>query len=74
MPKYSITINFFVPKNIVEVVKKIEIPEKFVYDWRKEGFFHCTVKAIELRDTLPSEQEIELIINARQSNCTKFFM
>ncbi|MBS3084209.1 2'-5' RNA ligase family protein [Candidatus Pacearchaeota archaeon] len=63
MPKYSITINFFVPKNIVEVVKKIEIPEKFVYDWRKEGFFHCTVKAIELRDTLPSEQEIELIIN-----------
>jgi len=47
----------------IKKVKKIEIHEKFIYDWRKEGFFHCTVKAIELRDTLSSEQEIKLIVD-----------
>ena len=63
MPKYSITLNFFIPNDVVKIVKKINIPEKFIYDWRKGGFFHCTVKALELRDTLPSEQEIKLIID-----------
>ena len=63
MAKYSITLNFFIPKNIVESVKKINITEEFIYNWRKEGFFHCTLKALELRDTLPSKQEIKLIID-----------
>ncbi|MEK6792517.1 MAG: 2'-5' RNA ligase family protein [Nanoarchaeota archaeon] len=63
MPKYSITFNFFIPKEIVDIVKKIKIPERHIYDWRKEGFFHCTVKALELRDTLLYEQEIKSIID-----------
>ena len=63
MPKYSVTLNFFMPKKIVEAVKKINISENLIFDWRREGFFHCTVKALESRDTLPSEQEIKLIID-----------
>lgn len=63
MYKYSVTLNFFIPEKIVKAVGKIKIPGRFMYDWRQKGIFHCTVKGLQHRETLPSKQEIKDIIN-----------
>jgi 2'-5' RNA ligase len=62
MARYSITLNFFIPRQIIKEVKKEELGDNFIFDWRKEGFFHCTVKAIELSDNLPSKEHLNSLI------------
>lgn len=66
MSRYSITLNFFISKEIVQELKKVVIEGNCSYDWRDSEFAHCTIKAISLCDKIPDEisvwsKEIERI-------------
>jgi len=72
MARYSITLNFLLPKQIVQKLKDIKISENFAFDWRNSNFCHCTVKAIALCDEIPKEikswaKESEKIISRQKS-------
>ncbi len=57
MAKYSITINFFIPKEIVVKLKKVKISGDIFFDWRSSNLCHCTIKAIYLGDKIPKKIE-----------------
>lgn len=59
MANYSITLNFFLPKKIVEALKKVRVTGKFAFDWRNSDFCHVTVKAIALTDEKPKEKILD---------------
>ncbi len=59
---YSITLNFFIPEKIISKVKNEELSEDFIFDWRKKGLFHCTVKALELSRAMPSKEYLDSLI------------
>lgn len=59
MANYSITLNFLLPKKIVEAFKKIEVSGNFAFDWRDSDFCHCTVKAISLCDEIPEKETLD---------------
>ncbi len=56
MPNYSITLNFFIPKTIVNKFNEIEISKPLSFDWREKEYCHCTVKPIALCDELPQQE------------------
>ncbi|MBM3230427.1 2'-5' RNA ligase family protein [Candidatus Pacearchaeota archaeon] len=58
MGRYSVTLNFFLPQNIVSNLEKVDIQEDISFDWRKSSASHCTVKAIYISDKLPSKKEL----------------
>lgn len=62
MAKYSITLNFFIPRRIVEKLKKVKINGKIKYDWRSGKYSHCTVKAIHHTETMPAKKELSMWI------------
>ena len=59
MANYSITLNFFLPKKIVEALKEVKISGNFVFDWRNSDFCHVTVKAISLTDEKPKKDILD---------------
>ncbi len=58
MAKYSITLNFFIPKELVQKLKNVKLSGKHRFDWRKTDFCHCTVKAISTCDDIPKDMEL----------------
>ena len=64
---YSITLNFFLPKKIVEALKDVKYSGNFAYDWRDSGFCHVTVKAISKSDAFPKKELLdEWIMKSKQ--------
>jgi 2'-5' RNA ligase len=58
-PSFTITLNFFVPDEVVENLKAVNVSGRATFDWRKPGFAHCTVKAIWHGTDIPDEKVIE---------------
>ncbi|MSR86111.1 hypothetical protein EXS74_01810 [Candidatus Woesearchaeota archaeon] len=57
MAKYSITLNFFIPKKIVQKLKEVKIQKNSAFDWRNSNNSHCTIKAIVVCDEIPKQIE-----------------
>lgn len=64
--RYSITLNFFIPNIILNEVKKEKLKGKFIFDWRKKGYFHCTVKALELSNILDKKHLDYLLAKSKK--------
>lgn len=62
MAKYSITLNFFIPQEIVEKFKSIKIEGNINIDRRESNFCHCTVKAISHHYQIPKKEILEKYI------------
>lgn len=58
MERYAVTLNFFVPEEIVTSLREIYIPRKMAFDLRVTGLCHCTVKSIWSDDEFPKENQI----------------
>ena len=58
MSKYSITLSFFIPQEIVQKLKDVKISGNITFNWRNSEFCHCTLKAISLCNKIP--QDIDL--------------
>ena len=71
MSKYSITLNFFIPEELIPILKKLEFTEEIKYDWRKTGYAHCTIKAIEIRNSEPSKKDVLKWIRATNEVLSK---
>ena len=56
---YAITLNFFVPDEVVERLKEVQVSGLVSFDWRKSDFVHCTVKAIYYGTEIPDPKVIE---------------
>ena len=48
-----ISLNIPVPKKIIQKLRRVKIMGDFVFDWRKEGFCHCTLKMLSVEEGLP---------------------
>ncbi|MCK5027755.1 MAG: 2'-5' RNA ligase family protein [Candidatus Pacebacteria bacterium] len=59
MANYSITLNFLLPKKIVEALKEVKVSGNFAFDWRKSDFCHCTVKAISISEEIPKKEILD---------------
>lgn len=59
MPNFSITLNFFIPDNIIEELNKTVEAVDFSFDFRKSQTCHCTVKSLYLGDDIPSKSELD---------------
>ncbi|MBW3020898.1 2'-5' RNA ligase family protein [Candidatus Woesearchaeota archaeon] len=55
----SITLNFFIPKKIVQALKKIKVSGIVAYDWRDSDLCHVTIKAISKSDTHPDKKQLD---------------
>jgi len=62
MAKYSITLNFFIPQEIVEKFKSIKIEGNIDIDRRESNFCHCTVKAISHHHQIPTKEILKKYI------------
>jgi 2'-5' RNA ligase len=58
-PSYTITLNFFVPDEVVENLWEVRVSGKVLFDWRKHRSAHCTVKAIYHGTEIPDEKIIQ---------------
>lgn len=67
MANYSVTLNFFVPQDIVENLKKVNIHWDMVYDYRFSIFSHCTIKAISHHELSPSKELLDHYIQVSQN-------
>ncbi len=56
---YSITLNFFLPKAIVQDLKKVIVGGDLAFDWRESEFCHCTVKAISVCNEIPEKEALD---------------
>lgn len=55
MTKYSITLNFFIPQELVRKLKKVKVSGNVGnvnFDWRDSKLCHCTLKAIYVGDKI----------------------
>ncbi|MDO8661501.1 MAG: 2'-5' RNA ligase family protein [Candidatus Woesearchaeota archaeon] len=66
MENYSITLNFFIQKEIVKKLKKVKLSRSITFDWRKSSLCHCTVKAIKHHSTVP--EKIDLWVEQIKKN------
>lgn len=55
---YSVTLNFFVPKEIVAALKDIKISGTLIYDWR-DSYCHVTVKALLKTEEFPNKEILD---------------
>lgn len=62
MTHYSITLNLFVPKKIVEVLKEVKVFGNIAFDWRNSDCCHVTVKAISTSDIFPRNEVLNDLI------------
>lgn len=67
MPRYSITLNFWVPEQILKNLKKVVIRGKVRYDWRTANLCHCTLKGIAKTDKLPTKRQSQRWIAAAET-------
>jgi hypothetical protein len=58
MAPYSITLNFFIPKEIVRKLKEVHISGRYGFDWRQSDFCHCTVKALSVCEVIPPDIDL----------------
>ena|SRR3989344_7207441 len=71
MSKYSITLNFFIPEELITILKKLKFTEEIKYDWRKTGYAHCIIKALEIRNSEPSKKDILTWVKATNEVLSK---
>jgi 2'-5' RNA ligase len=58
-PTYTVTINFFVPDDVVEKLKQVKISGPVLFDWRKPHSAHCTVNAVYHGVGIPDQKVLD---------------
>jgi 2'-5' RNA ligase len=56
---YIVTLNFFVPNEVVESLREVKVSGPILFDWRNHNSAHCTVKAIYQGTEIPDQKVIE---------------
>ncbi|MFT4311881.1 MAG: 2'-5' RNA ligase family protein [Candidatus Woesearchaeota archaeon] len=53
---YSITLNVFLPKKIVDALRSVKVSKNLAYDWRDSGYCHITLKSISKLEVSPKDE------------------
>jgi 2'-5' RNA ligase len=59
IPTFTVTLNFFVPDEVAENLKEVEVSGAIHFDWRNHHSAHCTVKSIYHGNEIPDEKVID---------------
>lgn len=59
MSEYAVTLAFFLPAEIVEKLKKVNLSSKDGFDYRKTTASHCTIKLIYFGQTMPENKQFQ---------------
>jgi len=64
---YTVTLNFFVPEDVVEKLNGVQISGPVIFDWRKPHSAHCTVSAIYHGVGIPDQNLLDSWAEAARS-------